>query len=206
MSGHIFLYSFVISDEYQVSVSSAFTEKQDMSFIKYYMDEWLRLGGSIPKEFIADMSPALLGAAVHTFGRKSSMVDYMNSLFNLLKGIDDQKPSCFVRIDIAHFIKNVTTCKPLKTARIKHKDFFVRSVALMLKMKSLSEARQHILDVLVVAMSSTEGEKMRKIPLFYRAECSIFRSDVKLSTLLIRQEVQYNNRTKTQLFTVLPEG
>lgn len=83
------------------------------------------------------------------------MVGYMNSLFNLL---EDQKPSCFVRIDIAHFIKNVTTCKPLKTARIKHKDFFVRSVAVMVKMNSLSEARQHILDVLVVAMSSTEGE------------------------------------------------
>lgn len=155
MSQHIFLYTFAISDVYQVSVSSAFTEKQDMSFIKYYMDEWLRLGGSIPNEF---MSPALLGAAVHSFGRKSCMVDYINSLFNLLTGIDDRKPSCFVRIDIAHFIKNVTSCKALKTARIKHKDFFVRSMALMLKMKNLSEARQHILEVLVVAMSSTEGE------------------------------------------------
>ena len=158
MSQHIFLYTFAISDGYQVSVGSAFTEKQDMSFINYLMDEWLRLGGSIPNEFIADMSPALLGAAVHSFGRKSTMVDYINSLFYLLTGIDDKKPSCFVRIDIAHFIKNVTSCKALKTARIKHKDFFVRSMAMMLKMKDLREVRQHILEVLVVAMSSTEGE------------------------------------------------
>lgn len=158
LSSHIFLYSLAISDIYQVSVASAFTEKQDMSFIHYFMNEWQRLGGSIPNEFISDMSPALLGAAVQSFGRKSSMVDYINSLFNLLTGVDDKKPNCFVRIDIAHFIKSVTSCKCLKNARIKHKDFFVRSVALMIKMRNLDEVKQHILEVLVVAMSSTEGE------------------------------------------------
>lgn len=122
------------------------------------MDEWLRLGGSIPKEFVADMSAALLGAAVAIFGRKTCMPSYTNSLFNLLSGINDEKPSCFIRIDIAHFIKKITTSNSLKTARIKHKDFFIRSVALMIKMRDILEARQHILEVLVVAMSSTEGE------------------------------------------------
>lgn len=132
-----------------------------MSHIKHWMDEWLRLGGSVPNEFIADMSAALLGAAVQAYGRKSSMSSYMNSLFNLLNGKDDEKPNCFVRIDIGHFMKNVTTCNSLKTVRFKHKDFFIRSAALMIKMKDLMQARQHILEVLVVAMSTTEGEFSR---------------------------------------------
>lgn len=128
-----------------------------MNFISFWLSEWLRKGGSIPSEFVSDMALALIGAAVHVFGQKINVSDYINSLFDILNGKKGIKPSCFVRIDIAHFIKAVTTCKPLKNARIKHKDFFVRSIALMIKMKSLAEARNHILAVLVVAMSTTEG-------------------------------------------------
>lgn len=67
-----------------------------------WLSEFLRLGGSIPIEFISDMSPALLSAAVRAFGLKSSMSDYGDSLINLLNGVNDVKPKCFIRIDIAH--------------------------------------------------------------------------------------------------------
>lgn len=173
LSSHIFLYSFVISDEYQVSVHSAFSERNDMSFIKHWMDEWLRLGGSIPNEFVADMSAALLGAAAVIFGRQSSMISYTNTLFNILNGGTDERPSCFIRIDIAHFIKKITSCDALKTQRLKHKDFLVRSVVLMIKMRDLPAIREHLLQVLVVALSSTEGKLCAKLSLIYGLKSSV---------------------------------
>lgn len=151
------LFSLCISDEFQVSVHSLLTEKQDASFIKYWLDEFVRMGGSVPNEFICDMSPALLSASVQSYGGKFGMSDYLNTLFRILTGGDDAKPRCFIRIDIAHFIKDVAKCKHLKDVRLKHRDFFIRSVVLMIKMRSLSEIREHILAVMVVAMSQTEG-------------------------------------------------
>lgn len=133
------------------------TEKQDANLIRYWLDEFVRLGGSVTHEFTCDMSPALLCAAVQSYGLKPSMPEYLNSLFNILNGFDDVKPECFVRIDIAHFIKDVAKCKHLKNMRLKHRDFFIRSVALMIKMKCLNEIREHILAVMVVALSETEG-------------------------------------------------
>ncbi|KAJ6639272.1 NOF-FB transposable element [Pseudolycoriella hygida] len=154
----ILLFSLCISDQFQISVHSSLTEKQDANFVKYWLEEFLRLGGSIPNEFICDMSAALLSAAVQAYGQKRSMLDYLNSLYNILNSINDVKPKCFVRIDIAHFIKDVATCNPLKNVRIKHRYFFIRSVALMLKMRSLSQIRNHILAVMVVASSQTEEQ------------------------------------------------
>lgn len=118
----------------------------------------MRLGGSVPNEFICDMSPALISAAVQAYGGKSSLPDYLNSLFNILNGGNDAMPKCFVRIDIAHFVKDVAKCKHLKAVRLKHRDFFIRSVVLLIKMKSLSEIRNHIYAIMVVAMSQTEGK------------------------------------------------
>lgn len=125
------------------------TEKQDASFIKYWLDEFIRLGGSIPNEFVCDMSAALLSAGVQAFGMKNSMSDYLNSLFNILNGVRDVKPTCFIRIDIAHFIKDVAKCDHLKNVRLKHRDFLIRSVALMIKMRSLTQIRDHILSIMV---------------------------------------------------------
>lgn len=123
----------------------------------FWLGEWLRLGGEIPNEFVSDMAMAIIGAAVRAFSCRPSVVDYINSLFKLLNGEEEIIPKCFVRIDIAHFIKNVARCKPLKNTRVKHRDFFIRCVTLMIRMKSLSEAKEHILAVLVIAMSLTEG-------------------------------------------------
>lgn len=151
------MFSLCISDGFQISVHSLLTEKQDANLIRYWLDEFVRLGGSVPHEFICDMSPALLCAAVQSYGLKPSMPEYLNSLFNILNGLSGVKPGCFVRIDIAHFIKDVAKCKYLKNMRLKHRDFFIRSVVLMIKMKSLNEIKDHILAVMVVALSQTEG-------------------------------------------------
>lgn len=137
------------------------SEKHDANFIHFWLTEWLRLGGGIPREFTCDMSLALLNAGARAFGNHSSLSTYINTLFNCICSNDELNtlaPTCFIRIDINHLMKNVASCPALSSVRPKVKEFFVRCVGELIKITDLNIARQHICDVLTVAYSQTEGE------------------------------------------------
>lgn len=159
-TGSIYLYALVVSDGYQVPVFSMLSEKHDANFIHFWLTEWLRLGGTVPKEFTSDMSLALLNAAARAFGNRSSLDSYIDSLFKCIISTDEDvhlAPDCFVRIDINHLMKNAASSTAFIKVRPKVKEFFVRSVAEMVKITDIAIARQHIYDVLIVAYSQTEG-------------------------------------------------
>lgn len=149
----------VISDGFQVPVYTMLSELNDANWLTYWMSEWVRRTGDIPNQFTSDMSMALLNAAVRSFTSSGSVAEYINLMFDILRGntVNRPIPHCFVRIDIAHFMKNVTTCDSLKSSPRKVRDFFIRSAAMMMKINDLQEARQHLYSVLIVATSSTEG-------------------------------------------------
>lgn len=158
-SKSIFLYVLVISDGYQVPVFSMLSERHDSNFISFWLVEWLRFGGSVPKEFTCDMSLALLNAASRAFGNCSSLDSYIESLFkyHLTPNASSITPNCFIRIDIAHLIHNVAACDALRNVRPKVKEFFVRCVCELIKITELGAAEWHIRNVLIVALSNTEG-------------------------------------------------
>lgn len=141
------------------------SEIHNANFITFWLTEWIRLGGIEPKEFICDMSFALLNAGVRAFAKEWTVNDYINTVFNLknaeesgLLSINVKVPKCFIRIDIAHLMKNVATSKALQNQPKKAKDFFIRCIAILVKMNSLEEAKDHIKSVLIVAYSKTEGK------------------------------------------------
>lgn len=117
-----------MSDGYQAPVFSMLSEKHDANFIHFWLTEWLRLGGSVPKEFTSDMSLALLNAAARAFGKHSSLDAYIDTLFKCILSTDDTTnvaPDCFIRIDFNHLMKNVTSSKAFTNVRPKVKEFFV---------------------------------------------------------------------------------
>lgn len=149
----------VISDGFQVPVQSMTSELNTANWLTYWMSDWVRETSEIPSQFTADMSLAILNAAVRSFTSCSSVADYINLMIDLVckRAVNRPIPECFVRIDIAHFMKNVTSCEALKNSPRKVRDFFIRCVAIMMKMDSIEEVRHHIYSVLIVATSSTEG-------------------------------------------------
>lgn len=160
VTGSIYLYALVISDGFQAPVFSMLSEKHDSNFINFWLTEWIRLGGGVPKEFTSDMSFALLNAAARAFGNHSSLSSYINTLFNCILSNDEHvnlASNCFLRIDINHLMKNVASSKALSNVRPKVKEFFVRCVAELIKITDITMAREHICDVLIVANSHTEG-------------------------------------------------
>lgn len=158
ISGSIYLYALVISEGYQVPVFSMLSERHDANFIYFWLTEWLRLGGSVPKEFTSDMSLALLIAAARAFANHSSLNSYIDTLFKCITSSNfNLVPNCFVRIDINHLMKNVASSPAFGRVRPKVKEFFVRCVAELVKITNIEMARLHIYDVLMVAHSQTEG-------------------------------------------------
>lgn len=150
----------VISDGFQVPVQSMTSELNTASWLTFWMSEWVRETNEIPNQFTADGSMAILNAAVRSFTTCSSVSDYVDLMFNLLcnRSVNRPIPQCFVRTDIAHFMKKLTSCDALKNAPRKVRDFFIRCVAIMMQIDNIEEARSHIYSLLVVATSSTEGK------------------------------------------------
>lgn len=145
------------------------SERHDASILTFWLREFLRLGASMPNEFIVDMSFALLNAGAIAFGDHSNIEAYVNTLFHELllqsQNVDQNNhnrlPLCHVRIDIAHLMKNVASSKSLKSVRLKVKEMFVRSVGLMVLETDLDEIRAHIRAVLFAALSLHRGKRMK---------------------------------------------
>lgn len=105
------------------------------------------------------MSTALLNAAVIAFTSHLNLKSYINALFALNSGSRPLAlPECFIRIDIAHFLKAITSCVHFANKKAKVRDMYVRCVALLLKETEIIEARKIIYSILVMAYSETEGK------------------------------------------------
>lgn len=146
-----------IYDGYLAPIFSMLSEIHNANFIGFWLKEFIRLGGSVPNEFCVDMSKALLNAAVNAFTSYLHLKSYINALFQ--KNFDNTKPTpeCFIRIDVAHLIKAVATCKHFANTKSKVRECYIRCIGLILKETDLNEVRRIIFSVLVMAYSETEG-------------------------------------------------
>jgi len=72
-----------------------------------------------PKETCCDMSLALLSAIVCSFTQYSSLNEYINVcslfIFEYNSHHSFWLAKCYIRIDVSHFVKNVTKWSPFKT-------------------------------------------------------------------------------------------
>lgn len=170
-SSAILLYSMVISDGFQLSIFSALSEDQSANFISFWLAEFLKTYGRTPKVFVCDMSFALINAAVRTFAEYPSIKEYLDIIFRLINRKNNpisinlahleliKVPRCIVRIDFAHLMNHLKRNPSLNAPGTwkKVKDFYMRSVAILIQARSIDFARSQIYSTLVIALSKTEG-------------------------------------------------
>ncbi|XP_055306691.1 uncharacterized protein LOC129570987 [Sitodiplosis mosellana] len=157
----IYLYSFVISDHFQIPIWSMISGAHHLSFVLYWFFDFIRLYGDAPKEFKSDMSQVLLNAAAIAFASCANISEYADWLFNMAKNRNDSNissflPKCFIRIDVNHLVKNITSCDELKSKSAEHKQFLVRATCLLIPCTSLEKARKILYSILVVAKSKVK--------------------------------------------------
>lgn len=118
-TSHIFLYNCVVNSEKSsiFPVAQMISEKHHTNIIQYWLVEWIRSGAPRPREVVCDYSRALLTAAVRSFTNYFTLDEYADAC------IENTLPTCYIRIDVAHFIKKYVNF--LKTSRPRIKQFYL---------------------------------------------------------------------------------
>jgi len=160
----MYVYEAVVYDDiknHSFTVSSMISEKHDNIAIYNWLSTWQKNGFPLPKEVCSDMSPALLSALVRSFTQYSSLNDYINVCSRLLlqntTDIEFWLPRCFVRIDIAHFVKNITKYPIFLTVSKRVKEVYLRAICLNIKSQSLAEIHSLLLSTFIVASNESNG-------------------------------------------------
>jgi len=156
----ILLYEIAVHDKNivkQYSVSHMLSERHDNNSIYYWVIEWIRDGASCPKQIVTDMSLALMVAVVRAFTQYNNLKNYILACFKLLTNVEEDLPTCFVRNDVAHVIKLVTTWKPLQLVDKRVKDFIIRSISQMVLSDNLEDMKQLLHSFFCLIYSKTDG-------------------------------------------------
>lgn len=133
------------------------SERHDNNSIYYWLIEWIRDGAPCPKQVVTDMSLALMVAVVRAFTQYNNLKNYISACFKLLKYDEEDLPTCFVRCDVAHVIKLVTTWKPLQLVDKRVKDFIIRSIAQMVLSDNLDDMKQLLQSFFCLIFGKTDG-------------------------------------------------
>lgn len=73
------------------------------------------------------------------------------------KGSNQKVPACYIRIDIAHFVKAVTKWKSLNHVANKVKEFYIRSVCLLVLATDINQIEELLFKIMIVALTEMEG-------------------------------------------------
>jgi len=149
-SKHIFLYNCVIHcDRGLFPVAQMLTESHNTNSIQFWLIEWVRSGAPRPREVVCDFSKALLIATVRSFTGYLTIDNYVDACKDIYV------PDCYIRIDVAHFIKKYATF--LKDVRIRIKQFYLFLLGQLILCRNEEMAKMMLTSILVIARSETEG-------------------------------------------------
>lgn len=154
-SQHIFLYTCVVNspDKVKYPVTQMISESHTTLWILLWLMQWTQSGAPPPREVTCDQSVALLTAVVRAFTGCVSIDKYADEIWE-----DKILPSCYIRIDVAHFIKKYA--KFLKIVRPKIKTFYLASISKLIITRSIEEAENILFSIFIIALNDTEGKSL----------------------------------------------
>lgn len=163
----LFLYEGVVYDnikKHSFTVTNMISERHNNISIFNWLAKWINCDIPTPKETVCDQSLALLSAIVQCFTQYSSLKDYLrvcaDIVFKRLPSNSHWLPNCFVRTDVAHFIKLVSKWTPLKTAPRRVREIIIRVIGIILKSQSLASIESIIMSLLIVITNETDGNDL----------------------------------------------
>lgn len=147
--------------KHSFTASNMISERHTNIAIFNWFARWLSCNIPPPKETECDQSLALLSAIVKCFTQYSSFQEYLNVCADFtLNQLDSNSrwlPQCFVRTDVAHFIKMISRWPPLKTTPRRVKEIVLRLFGFLVKKQSIEEIYSLVFSMFVVFNSETDG-------------------------------------------------
>jgi len=140
--------------KHSFTVTNIISERHNNISIFNWLAKWINCDIPTPRETVCDQSLALLSAIVQCFTQYSSLKDYLricaDIVFEKLPSNSRWLPNCFVRTDVAHFIKLVSKWIPLKTAPRRVREIIIRVIRIILKSQSLVFIESIIMSLFIV--------------------------------------------------------
>lgn len=159
LSGHIFLYSDIISTPFgHIPVTQMVSESHTTLSIFQWLAVWISSGLRPPNEVVCDYSRALLAAISRAFCGRIGVNNYVNHTFKVLIGVEKTIPETYIRLDVAHMIKIFCRIKCLAGEKNKYlKEFYVRGFRLLMTSEDLKTFETILEALFTVMLSETDG-------------------------------------------------
>lgn len=119
-----------------------------MTFIRFWLTEWCRIGAPHLKEVVTDASRALLTAAVKEFTSYPTIEQYADACRNTV-------PDCYIRIDVAHFMKTYSNALKLATRSVR--TFYRAVIGQLVLCRQIEVARKIFKALLIISQCELEG-------------------------------------------------
>lgn len=134
------------------------SEKHDTNTLTYWIREWLRSGGSCPKQVVTDYSLALLNATSLAFNN-TDLKTYIETCIVFDKNgssVRVNAPRCKIRLDISHLVNMVARWSCFNRESPEKKDFYLRCVGLLTTCTEINDFIRLCTDVLTIAFATHE--------------------------------------------------
>jgi len=160
------------------------SESHHTNAIQYWLMEWIRSGAPCPREAVCDASRALLTAVVRSFTGYFTIEEYSDACKT------NNLPLCYIRIDVAHFIK--TDANFLKDAVSRVKVFYLSLLEQLILCCNIYAAEEILKGILIIARSETKGMTRNN----ERTLCETYK--IKMKNLLVssNQEIPIDDKTE----------
>lgn len=152
LSGPMYIYLIVIrSPAGQFSIAQMISEKHTTEDISFWLSSFEHFGAIRPKEVIVDGSDALLNACARTYTNTDSIRLYADQCRKLT-------PRCWIRCDVAHFVKNwasyLTKHCQIKKVRV----FYLAAIGRLIRCQNLEDAQILLKAIFTASLSESAGE------------------------------------------------
>lgn len=162
-SGPIFIYLMVINcSAGQFSVSQMISERHTTEDIAFWLSGFEHSGAIRPKVVAVDGSEALMNACARVYANADTIYDYSEHCANTT-------PICWIRYDVAHFIKCWATFLTGQATNRKLRVFFLATVGRLIRCTNKDDAEGIIRAIFIVSYPETSGH----LPTGQKTMCAI---------------------------------
>lgn len=144
-------------------VTQMLSAKHDNKTIARWLEAFADTVGGPPKEVVIDESAALLLASIKAFTQFNNVPQYLNRCHQLLEicHLNNDKielPTCFIRHDISHIIKNLVKAKVFEKCQERVKKFFLYAIGSLFAIENFPAVKIIVQDLLILSMSPFESQ------------------------------------------------
>jgi len=165
LSSHIYLYQIVCeTPTAKMPVFQMLSAAQHTNAILYWLFEIRRIGSlhktsfPRPQQIVCDFDRALMGAIVRAFGNCNDLKEYLSICFLSIVNKNEKIPTCFLRLDISHYVSFITRWKIFTSVHPKVKTFYIIIMCLLTRTTDFTVLQQIVRAAIILCSSENVGK------------------------------------------------